>query len=304
MLVLLHALRGLCELLPRSWARRAGHAIGDLADACGVRRRLVVDNMHRALGLAPDAPALRRIVRASYRHLGLSAIEFLRLRRIVRREGDGLFVWRHRERLDGPRTGGQLLLTGHQGNFTLLAAALARRREPVAVVIKRLGNRTIERFWVEQITACGLHVVYNRDSMREILRLLRHGASLGILYDQHDSRGGIWVDFLGRPATAFRSLPILAERSPQPVIPLYITRLRDGRHLIDCCRPIPYRRRPGEDPLAAQVRHAQRYTDSIAAAVRRCPGQWLWLHRRWRRHAGGSLISERARALLAPEEVD
>jgi len=106
----------------------------------------------------------------------------------------------------------------------------------------------------------------------------------------------VWVDFLGRPACCFRALPVLAERSPEPVVPAFIVRRRDGRHVVHCERPIPFR--DLGDPETNVRYHAQRYSDRIAAAVRRHPDQWLWLHKRWKRWGPDASFGPRAAALV------
>ncbi|MDA3961892.1 MAG: lysophospholipid acyltransferase family protein [Planctomycetota bacterium] len=303
MIWLLRALRMLCELLPTSWSRCAGMALGDGVRVLGIRRRVVARNMHLALGLEPGSAAQRRLLRDSYRHMGESAIEFMRMRRLIRCGGlASMLQWYGEEHLHGPWQGGQVLLTAHQGNFTLFSAAAALRGYPVTVVIKRVRNQSIEQFWLEQLEHSGLKILGNRDSMGDILRVLRRDEMLGFVYDQHDSREGVWVDFMGHVATAFRAVPILAGRSPRPVVPVYITRLPNGQHRIDCCPPIACSQRDGESAEDYQARCAQAYTDSIAAAVRRCPAQWMWLHNRWRPYSGKGLVSERAQRLIEQAE--
>lgn len=293
--LLLRAIRLLFECLPEAWAQRAGAGIGLLALQLGIRRRVVREQMARALELEHRPRELARLVRANYRHYGISLAEFLRLRLLVRRGLTRRIRWRHPERLLRTRPRGTVLLLAHLGNYPLGGAATAALGAPISYVIKRIRNPAVHDFWIEQLSGSSIRFIFNRDSMREILGVLRRGELLGFMFDQHDSRGGIWVDFLGRPACCFRALPILAARAGA-VVPVFPYRDRDGRHVIEVGDPIPWQDQGDEDANVAYW--AQHYSDLIADAVRRHPEQWLWMHRRWKRMPPDAPMTPRCAALL------
>lgn len=295
MLLVLRLLRACFECLPEVWARGLGCGLGWLIYQLGIRRRLVRGSMQHAAGLPSDPRRRERLVRANYRHYGLSVVEFMRLRATVRRGGLRRIRWVQGQRASLVALRRCIVMTSHQGNFVLMAAAAAQRGLPLSIVIKRVRNRSVERFWVEQLAGTGLRVLFNRDSMGEILRVLRRDEVLAFIYDQHDSRGGVWVDFLGRPACAFRALPVLASRA-RAVVPAFIHRTRDGGHVIEMGEPIVHQ--PQGDEEATLRHYAQLYTDRIAEALYRHPEQWLWLHRRWKRCPADAPLSERAARLL------
>ncbi|HEY0783802.1 MAG TPA: hypothetical protein VGE98_15190 [Thermoanaerobaculia bacterium] len=59
------------------------------------------------------------------------------------------------------------------------------------------------------------------------------------------------------------------------VIPAFIERQDDGRHLARFHPPLPL---PPDERAATA-----RMTEVIEQQIRRRPEQWVWMHRRWRR---------------------
>jgi KDO2-lipid IV(A) lauroyltransferase len=104
---------------------------------------------------------------------------------------------------------------------------------------------------------------------------------VGILLDQNATRReGVFVPFFGRAASTSRSLALLALRTDTPIVPIFIRREGAGRHHVAIEPPLP-------PPLSndldrAVVELTARCTETIEAAVRRSPEQWLWSHDRWR----------------------
>ena len=87
------------------------------------------------------------------------------------------------------------------------------------------------------------------------------------------------MDFFNRPAATTSALAALALRTGAPVIPVFALPLPGGRfrmvyeHAVDP---------PKADAPDALRDFTQRCTDVLEMYVRRYPGLWLWMHRRWR----------------------
>jgi KDO2-lipid IV(A) lauroyltransferase len=263
-------------------AQAFGRAIGRLAwRFAGRDRRRTLEHLAFALPELADAER-ERIARGAFRHFGVLLAECLWLGertpdevgRRVRLEG-----WAEVERA---RAAGQpiLVLTGHCGNWELLAAELNRRGLGMAVVARELDDP------LQQASLAGFRARFGTRTIvrgrpgaaRELLRAVRSGGALGMLIDQDTTVDGVWVDFFGRPAWTPVGAAELAARFDAAVLPTFIERLADGSH---AARVGPALELPA-DPVAA----TQRMTDAIEAQIRRAPEQWVWMHRRWRRQAG------------------
>ena len=115
---------------------------------------------------------------------------------------------------------------------------------------------------------------------RQLLAALRKGGALGMLIDQDTKVDGVWVPFFGRPAFTPVGAAKIALRQNTAVIPTFIERLEDGRHLATFHPPLDL----PDDPTEATAL----MTTKIEEQVRRRPEQWVWRHRRWRRQPPGA----------------
>src|SRR5262249_17909488 len=106
---------------------------------------------------------------------------------------------------------------------------------------------------------------------------LRRGRMVGILLDQNAARSeGVFVPFFGVPASTSRGLAVIALRTKVPVIPIFIRRLRGGRHCVEIGPELP------APPDRDATSYTAAFNEGIEAAIRRDPGQWFWMHDRWR----------------------
>jgi KDO2-lipid IV(A) lauroyltransferase len=110
---------------------------------------------------------------------------------------------------------------------------------------------------------------------RQLLITLRRGGALGMLIDQDTKVDGVWVPFFGRPAFTPVGAAKIALRQKTAVIPTFIERLPQGRHLATFHPPLDL---PGDPQEATAL-----MTEKIEEQVRKHPEQWVWIHRRWRR---------------------
>jgi len=112
-----------------------------------------------------------------------------------------------------------------------------------------------------------------------LARALGEGATVGMLVDQRFGRGPR-VQFLGREAAANPLLATLARRFDCEVRGARAIRRDDGRLELDVSEPLALPR--DAEGLIDVAAATQAINDVIGAWVREHPGDWLWMHRRWR----------------------
>jgi KDO2-lipid IV(A) lauroyltransferase len=275
---------GALRALPERWALEIGATLGWLAGSVvRVRRRVTDENLARAF---PDRDRRwrDRVARASYRNLGREAVATFLFagepaERVLERTPDAIGV---EGMLAAARAGrGLILLTGHLGNWEMAGGAAAARGAPMAAVSVRQANRLIDETLVRTRARLGISTIRRGNARREVLQALRAGRVVGVVADQDARERGVFVDFLGAPASTARGPALFALRSGAP---LFI-----GFCVADPATPGRYRceveevrcERSGD--LEEDVR---RLTAAHAAAlgerVRREPEQYFWQHRRWR----------------------
>src|SRR5215470_7709641 len=247
----------------------------------GRPRRLARRHVALALPALPDAEA-QALVRACFRHAGMSFAELALFPRLARDEGyvtiEGLDV-AHAALREGR---GLIAVTGHLGNWELLAATLARH-VPLTVVARRVNDARFQALILRFRQTAGIEVVLRDDrhfqaAVREALS--RHRV-VALLIDQDTRGAGVWVPFLGRLARTPPGAAMLALRTRAPLVTAFIARRPEGGHHVRIARvEVPAGRGAGAVTALTAV-----LTAAIEAQLRRHPVEWVWWHERWRRGA-------------------
>lgn len=242
-----------------------------------IRRAVARENIEQALGLA--GPDRERVVRAMYLHLGESFVEFLRFAGAtdqqipLRIEG--------REHLESALAAGRgvICVTAHLGNWELLMRGGRLVDAPVMVVSKMLRSPVAHALWMG-VREGGAEIVFTEGSARQIVSHLGRNGVVGYVLDQHaPTTRAVWLPFMGRLAATSPDVVRLARMSSAVVLPVFIRRGLDG-HYIDVGLPIDM---PDTgDRRTDEIEGTRRCLVPVEAAIRGNPGQWLWIHRRWK----------------------
>jgi Kdo2-lipid IVA lauroyltransferase/acyltransferase len=118
------------------------------------------------------------------------------------------------------------------------------------------------------------------DAPVKLARLLQSGVHVGMLADQHYSKG-VEVTFFGRPCLANPLIAMLARQTELPIYGMRVVRNPDGNSFWgEVSDPVePVRGADGRVDIKGTM---QAVTSVIEGWIRQYPEQWLWLHRRWR----------------------
>jgi KDO2-lipid IV(A) lauroyltransferase len=109
---------------------------------------------------------------------------------------------------------------------------------------------------------------------------LQSGRAIGLLLDQHISPpGSVQVDFFGRKAYVTTAITNMAMKYRIPIVPTFCLRRPDNRFDL-WIEPLLLLEGEGETALTENTQYLTRI---IEQAIRRDPGQWFWMHKRWRK---------------------
>jgi len=276
------AVRWVVGVLPDSAGRGIGTLIGLVfyaADAA--HRRLAIRQLRTAFPLRSEAECVA-IARATFAHFGRLLVALLKFSTL---DADGIRARVEYEGDERIRTAlaagkGVLLFSGHFGYWELQGIAHPLALPPMSVLARPLDNPHLHTLLERTRTFTGNHVIYRRGAVRRILRALDADECVATMIDQHiQPVDAITVAFFNQPAATTSALATLALRTGAPVIPVFALPLPGGRfrmvyeHAVDPPK--------ADDPDALRD-FTQRCTDVLEMYVRRYPGLWLWMHRRWR----------------------
>ncbi len=241
-------------------------------------RRTALRNLQLA-GLAGQ----ERIVAGVFQSIGRIAVSFARFPRITR---ENLHDWIRYEGLDNfenaHRKGkGVLIATAHFGNWELSAFAHAWLTAPMHVIVRPIDNPRIDALVEHRRALSGNHIIEKKDAARDILRALKSGGAVGILIDQNTvPEQGVFIDFFGTKACANSAFVKLAHHSGAPVVLGYaLWSESENRYVLHF--------EPEIEMTGDVTEDTQRVHAHLETAIRKHPGQWLWLHRRWKTRPPG-----------------
>jgi KDO2-lipid IV(A) lauroyltransferase len=276
----------LVALIPLGPALRIGGWGGALAyHLLGKTRRLAL--AHLALAFPEKSEAERQaIARQMFVNLGRAAMEITSIRSYDHRLDT--YVGMRNAGLPGElisRGKGVVFVTGHLGNWELIARRIARAGIPNFAIAKRGGDARLMAL-IENWRLTGqVTTLWREDASigRSIIKALKGGGGLGMLVDQDTAIQGVFVPFFGRLAHSARGPADLALRFGSPI--LVGTCHRRGPNAGDGLElefaEIPYDPDP-HDREAEVIRITAACQAVLEDAIRRFPADWVWMHERWR----------------------
>lgn len=269
----------LTSALPLPMARVLGRYAGRFAYFMVPRVRSVSrQNLDYAYGDTLTSAEKRRIARRAAENVGIVAAEFSRIAELNMDTISSYvsFVGMENLRQDG----GTFLIGAHLGNWEWMAPSLTAFGCRVAEVVRPLDDPRLNRYVDATRTAQGVRTIDKDGSGGEIMRSLKNGWMVGVLVDQSPREAAVPVTFFGRPCWATVAPAMVATRAKVPIHVATMMREKSGRYTLTFSPPIELTRTGNLRQDLVSI--TQRCQDYIEAEIRKCPEQWLWLHRRWK----------------------
>lgn len=271
------ALRLAC-LLPHRVALAIGRGLGRIAERLAGNRRAIV---RRNIELCfPDLTPSERDALATrhFEALGMSLIEM------------GLGRWAsdrtHSKiaRLDGvehlhealERGKGVILLSAHFTTLEISGRLLAMNCPPFDAVYRKNRSEFITELQRTGRERSADATIEKRD-IKKMVRRLREGRPVWYAPDQsYDRKGAAVIPFFGVPAMHTTATSTLARLGDAVTLPFFPRRLDDGSYVHTILPPL--QDFPGDDP----VEDTRKYLHVLEEHIRRCPEQYLWIHRKFK----------------------
>jgi KDO2-lipid IV(A) lauroyltransferase len=272
------------NLIPFRLSLKIGETLGRLLFSLDRKHRTItLRNLRRAFRNEKTEKEILEIGKACYVNLGRSFVEFARLlRHNPAYLEKNIEIEGFENYLKAKEKGrGVLYLTGHCGNWELMALFQAMKGYPISIVARSIDNPYLNRKVEEIRTRYGNRIIEKKRAMRGILRCLDEDGTIGVLLDQNVTRKeGVFVDFFGETACTNKGLALIALKTEAPVLPAFIHYLGMGRHKIVVGKEIELER--SADNEMNIISNTSKFTKIIEDHIRKYPAEWLWLHRRWK----------------------
>lgn len=240
-------------------------------------RRTAINQLQNHTTAARHPKWAPKLVRGMFNHLAYSVIELCRLMNNPNKYPKVFIPRRSRCVLNQAlsQNRGVIFITGHIGNWELMAIHLASMGYPIHTIAKPSYDDRFTRFIAKQRHRFEVHAIFRgeKTSVAKMRRVLAKGGVLGFLIDQDTTVDSIFVPFFKQTAHTPSGAASFAIRTQTPVVVGSIKRLACGRHRIDISAP-----KKSDDILefTAQL------TYELEQRIRGQLHQWVWLHQRWK----------------------
>ena len=273
-----------CCQLPKGWALRLGRGIGILFYyLIKKRREIASNNLQIAFGGQLTAAQRREICKASFINVGKTCIEFLRFPKL---NADNIWNEVTVEGRDNLYTAlesgkGAIVFLAHFGNWELLSlvygALIPDRAKAIAFPLK---NDPLNTYIWQHREQLSLKLIQRKQAVRETLRALKNNEAIGFFADQNAGPEGVFVEFLGKQASAARGPAVLALKTGAPLLFSLDIRQPNDQHHVYISSPIYTE--PSDDFERDVELYTTQMLEQLETYIHKYPEQWLWLHNRWK----------------------
>lgn len=278
-------------LLPPRAAYRIGESMGKIAYRLGGDlRRTGAINLRLAFPEKTDeerAALLRECFDSLGRELGLFSQMASRsreeLKQLIEPQG-----WENLEKARAERGDRLIYVTAHLGAWEMTSFGISLLGYPFTFLVRRLDNPKVEQLVDEVRKKFGNQTIDKLSAARSMVKLLRNGEqALGLLPDLNTlDDEAIFVDFFGVPAATTFVIAKLAVRTNTPLVPFFAPWSEEKEKYLLIAEPPIMPECTGDEE--ADVRRVTiEITRRLEDQIRKFPGQWLWIHKRWKTRPPG-----------------
>lgn len=255
------------------------------------RKQVILANMRLVFANVLENKQIKKLCCLFYAHLIRSIIESIKIRFLNKASIDACGEIANPQYAEQvlAKGKGAILLTGHFGSweFGTLACCSRFPQTELFVIRKNIRSKWIEKILFSNFNKFNLNILRkNQHTLLKSYRLLKQNKALVVAFDQHADLGknrGILVDFFDHPCATSTNIAALAQRTGAVVIPTYLQRQEDGKHILSLEHPLQWQ--VNEDKQAEIYQNTKRYNESLEKMLLHRPEQWLWSHKRWRKDA-------------------
>lgn len=236
-----------------------------------------------------DAAWHRKILGDQWENNGRTVAEFPNMDRLLPSTGRVEVV--NGERLAEIAREGKpvVFVSGHFSNWEIMPAAIVNSGVDCEITYRAANNPYVDKRIRDSRFRYGVRLFAPKggDGAREMLEGMMKGRSVALMNDQKFNRGGVAAPFFGRMVMTAPGPTRLALRFGTVLQPMTVERTKGARFRAVVHDPIVLEQTG--DRTADIAEGVRRITALVEEQVRRRPGEWFWVHRRWPKEAYAEL---------------
>lgn len=268
--------------IPRGAAIFVGSVFGCLAYLLSKKDRLKAERHLKLIyGKNLNFTKRRTIVRGLFINFGKNIADVVRFKKYYFSQIQPLVDIEGREFFDEVynRGKGVIAVTGHIGNFELLAAYFANAGYNAAAIGREMYDKRLDKVLVDNRQSLNVVNIDTNDSPRRVLKVLKDGYALGVLIDTDSMRvRSEFIPAFGRLSYTPVGQTILGLKTGAGFVPIVC--VRNGKRYKIIVRPeIKIER---TDDFERDVYNiTKQCTKALEEIIHVYKDQWIWIHNRW-----------------------
>lgn len=270
-------------IMPVSIASNIGGFLGKIIGFRLKVTTLARNNIKRAMPELSDEK-VEEILLGMWDNLGRTIAEYSHISKLTKEKVAELVTIEGQENLDlMKKDKGCFLMTGHFGNWEMIAPALYYQKCPLHIVYRVANNPYVNKI-ISEIRQKHIASASPKGSVgaRQIIKSLQKGGHIIMLVDQKQN-DGIAVQFFGRDAMTAPAIATLSRKYNANIYPARIVRLGGGKFKVIFLQPISATK---SDNAEADILKLMTTINKILEDwIRQNPEQWFWVHNRWPKEA-------------------
>jgi len=250
-------------------------------------RKKTINHLTQVYRNSKTPKEIHCMAKAVFLNLGRNMADAFGLARFNNQNIDRYIEVRGKENLDAALKKGKgvIVLSGHIGNWELMASYFAMKGYPVNVVGAPIYDPRLDELVVKNREGSGLKYIERGSATREIIKAMIRNEIIGLLIDQDTKHvEGVFVDFLGTKAYTPVGPVLLAIKTGAAIVPMAIHIRKNDTHLIEFENEIVLE--PFEDQEQNRIYNTQLCSNAVEKFIRKYPTQWVWMHERWKTRPG------------------
>jgi KDO2-lipid IV(A) lauroyltransferase len=250
--------------------------------AKGARNR-TIRHLTWAFGNEKSPEEIRSLAQRTFLNLAVTTADAIRLPILIEQGLNNFVTVEGFHHLEKARAKGKgtIFLSGHFGNWELLAAWVVQNGIPLKVIGRPAYDPRLDEMLVDVRNKAGYTNIPRGKGTKEMVRSLKRGYALGLLIDQDTRVKGVFVSFFDRPAHTAIGPVILSQKFGAPIVPIFIRLREDLTYHVHCGEELSLENTG--DKERDLIVNTQKCSDVYERIIRRFPDQWVWMHRRWKK---------------------
>lgn len=229
--------------------------------------------------LKVDEQRAKYILKCSYRNFGRNWLALLSGPHHKEISFEG-FDYIEQARKEGR---GIVIACAHLGLWESIPSILKSKNYPSAIMVAVQHNPLSDAF-INGKRSCGAYhkLLHNRLGVRHALSYLKNAGRLLILSDVDVGHHGVFVPFMGKPASTPK-WPVELSLRTNALLSVgvnYVT--NEGIHVVKICQPHDPQDYINKEKNLALREMSLKMNDDLSREILKVPEQWFWLQRRWK----------------------